>query len=178
MKQYSYIFTKQLGIHAVMYFIGIAIIVALGILPGRNEIIQLDSKIDYAQSQLEEKNSLLSTYHLLSEIKKQPMTLPMPVKKPINKEKMEDVIKALKESAKAAGLKAVSITPDVNTMTKGSQMYVINTRLEGEFPGLRHFLLETAALPYVGNVASISINNEFYSKEQSFDINVEVMLER
>ncbi|MBF0487199.1 MAG: type 4a pilus biogenesis protein PilO [Nitrospirae bacterium] len=145
-------------------------------MPNSNKMLQLDGMINDVQSKIEARDAMLPTYQHVSVIEKQPMMLPMSEKKPVSRDKMEDVIKILKELVSASGLRVISINPDINSIKKDSQVYVIVVKMAGEFNSLRTFLLDTAKLSYVGNVNSIAINNENYSKELSFDIKIEVLV--
>ncbi|MBF0320103.1 MAG: hypothetical protein HQL01_09930 [Nitrospirae bacterium] len=132
-KKYANLFDMQLTAHVVWYIIGFLLILLIGILPDSKKILELDSKINDIRDIIEKKNALIPAYHQLIAIKKQPMALPMPEKKPITGENIESVINTLKESALPCCLKDESMILDITTIKKDSHSYVLVIKMTGEF---------------------------------------------
>jgi len=96
---------------------------------------------------------------------KNPRVLPNPPKTTIPRVESGKFQNTLKTIAEKSGLRIVSSTPDLSTLTNSSPSLLYNTVLKGEFANFRKMLIELGALPYLDKIEEIRIQQNPDSME-------------
>jgi hypothetical protein len=101
---------------------------------------------------------------------KDPRVLPNPPKTTIPRAESGKFQNALKTIAEKSGLRIVSSTPDLSTLTSSSRFLLHNAVLKGEFANFRKMLIELGALPYLDRIEEIRIQQ--YPDSMEFRIKI------
>ena len=96
---------------------------------------------------------------------KDPRVLPNPPKTTIPRAETGKFQNALKTIAEKSGLRTISLTPDLSTLTNSSTSLLYNAVLKGEFANFRKMLIELGALPYLDRIEEIRIQQNPDSME-------------
>jgi hypothetical protein len=101
---------------------------------------------------------------------KNPRVLPNPPKTTISRAEADKFQNAFKTIAEKFGLRIVSSTPDMSTLTSSSQFLLHNAVLKGEFANFRKMLIGLGALPYLDRIEEIRIQQ--YPDAMEFRIKI------
>ena len=149
--------------HTLIYLLvclsGLLIIVFAGIIPNYISLAGLDRKIISVQFQLEEQNNLYPIYQLLKNRSqhKALMVLPFPARNRLSREVINLFPTTFKDIAKKAGMGAISISPDLNSLTDDSKFLIVNAVIRGDFFNFRKLLIGLGEVPYLERVEEIQV---------------------
>jgi Tfp pilus assembly protein PilO len=144
----------------IVTYIGIiALFVLLGIFPLYHYNANLLDKNKELKNQIEDQKELKPVYlNLLKTLNnKDLLILPNPEKKTISREEAGRFQDDIRTIALHAGLKNVSVTPDLSTLAGSSTSLLHNVVLKGEFANFRQILIGLGAVPYLDRIEEISI---------------------
>ncbi|MGD0022274.1 MAG: hypothetical protein ABSC54_08235 [Smithellaceae bacterium] len=121
-------------------------------------------KMEY---QIEAQKELGPIYLILLKTmeNKNARVLPNPPKTTIPRTESVKFQNALKTMAEKSGLRIVSSTPDLSTLTSSSSSLLYNAVLKGEFANFRKMLIELGALTYLDRIEEIRIQQNTDSME-------------
>jgi hypothetical protein len=144
----------------IVTYIGIIVLVVLlGIFPLYHYNSNLIEKNKELKTLIDEQKELRPVYlNLLKTLNnKDLLILPNPERKTILRAeavKFQDDIRAI---AGNAGLKTVSLMPDLSSLTGSSSSLSHNVVLKGEFANFRKMLIGLGAVPYLDKIEEINI---------------------
>jgi len=127
----------------------------------------LESDINKVKADIEEQRVMAPLYKELIEKLKVKTTkrLPFPARAKLPKEQHEQITTIFGDLARKANLEVVSITPDINSLTGGSGLLVVNAALKGDFFNFRNYLIELGNVPYLEHLGEIQIQTMPVGKE-------------
>lgn len=140
--------------------IGIIVFLMLfGIIPLSRYNAAINNDIEKLQLQIKEQKSLRSMYALLNKRteKKDLQILPGPAKNTLPRREANRFQDVFREIAEKSGLKTVSISPDLMTMTDASNFILYTAVIRGEFVDFRKMLLGMGYVSYIEKIEEISI---------------------
>lgn len=148
----------HLGIYAgiIIFFI------LAGIIPLSRYNVSLNTDIKKLQDQIQEQKNLKSTYAMLIKNmeKKDLRILPNPAKTTLPRQEASKFQDVFREVAEKAGLKTVSVSPELSALT-GSSNYLLHTAIvKGEFANFRKMLIGLGYLSYLQKIEEISIQQQ------------------
>ncbi len=145
----------------------IALFILIGIFPLYEYNTYSTNEIKKMEYQIEAQKELGPIYLTLLKTteNKNPRVLPNPPKTTIPRTELGKFQNALKTIAQKSGLRIVSSTPDLSTLTSSSRFLLDNAVLKGEFANFRKLLIELGALPYLNRIEEISIQQNPDSME-------------
>ncbi|MDA8085123.1 MAG: hypothetical protein M0Z75_00300 [Nitrospiraceae bacterium] len=175
-----------------------AVIVFLmaAVVPGSLVLGHLGKKIREVHRELDERSSLLPLYATLGKASNSgPVKIKISGKDParplavIDGEpelaktglKLADLGGALmkiRDISRSSAMRDVNIDPDLNNAAgnagQGAATFAVNVSFKGSFENFRTFLINIYALPYVENIASLSIEKE--ADGRTLDFGAKIML--
>lgn len=139
---------------------GVIIIFILGgIIPLYQYNAGIKNDIKKLQVQIEEQKQLQVAYSSLISFKGKSdlRILPNPARTTLPRQDTLTFQDVFKETAIKAGLKTVSLTPELNTPA-GSSTYLLHSAVvKGEFGNFRKMLIELSKIPYLDKIDEIRI---------------------
>ena len=158
---------RQSLIYLVVCVLGAAAFLAVGILPSRRELANLDRDISRLKAQVEQQK-VLSPLHETLETRArtggQGVEVP-PEKKGLPLDRIDRIPVILGDLAGKCGLQVLVITPDAKSISTDSSLLLVYGTVKGKLPDLRRFLIEVAGLPYVERLEQIRIYEGKNGKE-------------
>ena len=150
-KRTAIIFLSWLG--ALLLF-GTAVI-----LPLQRSTIGLDKEIRDTQYQVKEQKSLRPIYQGLKANSQTKVVsiLPTPEGKKLSRDLVSMVPSTITRIAKRAAMETLSVSPDVNSLTRQSRSLSVQMVIRGEFMSFRKFLIGIGELPYFERFEEIEI---------------------
>ncbi len=133
--------------------------VLTGIIPLSRYNASLNIDIKELQYRIEEQKSLNSTHAMLMKNmeKKDLRILPNHVKTTLPRQEANKFQNDFKEIAEKAGLKTVSVSPELSALT-GSSNYLLHTAIvKGEFANFRKMLIGLGYLSYLEKIEEVSL---------------------
>ena len=130
-----------------------------GIIPLSRYNASINKDIKKLQQQIEEQKSLNSAYAMLMKNmeKKDLRILPNPAKTTLPRQEASKFQDVFREVAEKAGLKTVSVSPELSALT-GSSNYLLHTAVvRGEFINFRKMLIGLGYLSYMEKIEEISL---------------------
>ncbi len=177
--------TRKLAISVM----AVALSVLAGVVPGRIVMGHLDSKIREAHRQLDERASLAPLYESLKKEKTSLYALPGntpsrpcglfldgPSEKTGPKPSgLSDALLKIRAISERSSMRHVDVSPELNGAAAGNAGPVaVNVSFSGKFENFRTFLVDISALPYVKNIAYLSI--ERTQNGRALDFKTKIML--
>jgi hypothetical protein len=114
------------------------------------------------QLRIEEQSSLLPIYQALK-TKGQATSatvLPTPERAKLSRSMVGRVPSTIKGIAGRASMEAVSILPDIASLTSQSDDLLMHAVIRGSFMNFRQFLIGVSALPYLERIETIEIHQD------------------
>jgi hypothetical protein len=129
------------------------------ILPAQKSMIDLERKIKDTQYEVDEQKRLQQIYQSLraNSQTKTAGILPAPERSKLSRESVGMVPSTIRKISKRAAMEALSVSPDVTSLTNQSRSLLIQTVVRGEFMSFRKFLIGIAELPYLERFEEIEI---------------------
>ena len=130
-----------------------------GIIPLSRYNAGLNKDIKKLQSQIEEQKNLNSTYAMLIKNmeKKDSLILPNPAKTTIPRQEASKFQDVFRETAEKAGLKTVSISPELSSLGGSSSNLLHSAIVKGEFINFRKMLINLNNISYLEKIEEIYI---------------------
>ncbi len=169
---FQYVPERSIVYFAVCLF-GLLLLLFGGILPAERSIANLDRKTSDLKRQIEEQNTLLPYYLNLKKVSDgmKQEALPFPVKVPMPKNSVHQIISMLKEEARKAGMEAVSVSADMNAAAGGNATRIpVAMTVKGEFVLFRTFLLGLGAIPSFESIEEMQIQQRSGTLEYTLKI--------
>jgi len=137
----------------------ILLIILVGIFPLYKVKANSADKIKRLENQLVAQKELGPIYLILTKTmeNKKKRVLPNPEIKTISREKAENFPDMFKEITEKSGLRMVSITPDLSSLTGNTSFLVQNAIVRGDFAGFRKLLIELGEVSYVKKIEEVSM---------------------
>jgi hypothetical protein len=132
------------------------------ILPFQGFMNSLEKDGKNIQLRIEEQNNLLPIYQTLK-TKSQATSvtvLPTPERAKLSRSMVGKVPSTIKGIAGRASMEAVSILPDIASLTNQSGELLMHTVIRGNFMNFRQFLIGIGALPYLERIEAIEIHQD------------------
>ncbi len=150
---------SQSMILVVLCSAGILAFLLVIILPAQRLSAEIDRDILALKSRLEEQRVLAPLFTTLFAKAKAPAVseLPRPARTKLNRKEMAEVPQTLRELAAAHRLTVGEITPDINSLGKASNRFLVHLAASGQFLDLRGFLLALGGLPFLEIIEEIEI---------------------
>jgi hypothetical protein len=73
------------------------------------------------------------------------------------KEQHEQITTIFGDLAREARLEVVSMTPDINSLSGGTGLMVVNAALKGDFQNFRNYLIALGNVPSLAHLGEIQI---------------------
>jgi hypothetical protein len=158
---------------SVYYFLlcstGILLFVFLGLYPVQSSLNQQDQDMVKMKARIEEQKVLFPLFQELLLLgkgqKKDSNLLPAPSKAGLSMDQLGNISILFKNMAREGSLQAVSVTPDVKSLTSDSKRISVLLVVKGDFLKLRTFLFELEKLPYMEHIEEIQIEETGGGKE-------------
>jgi hypothetical protein len=150
---------KKVFWHLVICGSIIIFLILVGIIPLSRYRASITNDIKTLHNQIEEQKNINSTYAILIKNmeKKDLRILPNPAKTSLPRQEASKFQDVFREIAGKAGLKTVSVSPEMNTLA-GSSNYLMHTVIvKGEFSDFRKMLVGLGYLSYLEKIEEISI---------------------
>lgn len=137
----------------------IILFIIAGIIPLSRYNAVINKDIKKLQSQIEEQKNLKSIYAILikNTEKKDLRILPNPVKRTLPRQEASKFQDIFRETAENSGLKTVSVSPELSTLTVPSSHLLHTAIVRGEFVNFRKMLLNLGDIPYLEKIEEINI---------------------
>jgi len=121
-------------------------------------LIKMDMEIKKLQIQREKQQLLHPFYQrLLKKLQIEHKTLPYPSKSKFPRDKTDKISSFFSEILQKTNLETISIIPDVKSIANGSDLFLVNLEVKGNFFDFRTFLIELGGNPYVQHIEEIKI---------------------
>jgi hypothetical protein len=141
--------------------VGAFVILIFGLIGFYNyrSLNDLDRDIRAIKADIEEQRVMAPMYKeqiekIQIKTKKQ---LPYPARVKLPKEQQEQITNIFGDLAREARLEVVSITPDINSLSSGTGLMVVNAALKGDFHNFRNYLIALGNVPYLEHFGEIQI---------------------
>jgi regulator of protease activity HflC (stomatin/prohibitin superfamily) len=153
---------QQSVIYIGVCLVGILIFVFWGIIPAGRSLVELDTRIDNARSQLEGQKTLLPLFLSLQgrSQKKESQILPLPEQGKLPQARIDTLPVTFSTAAKVSRMTLVSALPNLNALTGDAQFLSVDAVLRGNFIQFRKFLVQIGGLPYVHHIEEITIQGK------------------
>jgi hypothetical protein len=158
---------------SIYYFIlcttGILLFILIGLYPLQSSLNQQDRDLAKTKARIEEQRLLFPLYQdllLLGKGQKIDSNfLAASSKAGLSLDQLANISILFKTIAQEGGLEAVSVTPDVKSLTNNSKSISVLLIVRGDFLKLRRFLFELEKLPYMEHIEEIQIQEAVGGKE-------------
>jgi hypothetical protein len=158
---------------SVYYFLlcstGILLFVFLGLYPVQSSLNHQDQDMAKMKARIEEQKVLYPLYQELLLLgkgqKKDSNLLPASSKAGLSMDQLGNISILFKNMAQESSLQAVSVTPDVKSLTTNSKNISVLLVVKGDFLKLRRFLFELERLPCMEHIEEIQIEEAGGGKE-------------
>ena len=139
----------------------------LWINPALKSMDGYESRIEDLRFKIEKQNKLLPLYQQLASRKKAklPQELIVSARTTLPKSQIDTILSVIREHAVAAGLKMVTVKPDLEALQENPGLISADAVIRGPFPSLRDFLYRVAKIPYLTTVEEIQVKNGDEEKE-------------
>lgn len=148
------------------------------VIPGRMDIVRLDRRIQAARLKLNEKNSLMPLYETLKAASlKNPVDsafLAAPARRRLKQAGLAKALLQIRAVGAQSGMKAVTVNLDLKNAFGDAKSVAVFVSCQGGFANFRTFLLNMCALPYVKDIAHISIKGT--PGRSVLDLNTKIMV--
>jgi hypothetical protein len=154
---------------------GVLVFVLVGIIPMQRSLSGLDEDIKQSQFKIEEQRNLLPLYASLKkslERKDKGTVLPFPKKAGLPKEQIGRIPVAFRDVARRANMNVVSISPELNSLSVGSQTMLVNMIVKGNFLGLRKLLVGLGSIAFVDYIEEIHVKSGLNSMEVDMKVRI------
>lgn len=147
-----------------------------GIIPLSRYNASLNNDIKKIKLQIEEQRNLNSMYTMLTKNmgKKHLQILPNPARTALARQEASKFQDVFREIAKKSGLKIVSISPELSTLTTSSRFLLHTAVVRGDFVDFRKMLIGLGYLPYLEKIEEISIQQ--YPDALEFEMKISIAL--
>lgn len=154
----------------IMFFI------IAGIIPLSRYNASVNKDIKKLKFQIEEQKNLNSMYAMLTKNMggKHLRILPNPAKTTLARQEASKFLDAFREIAQKSGLKTVSISPELSTLTASSRFLLHTAIVKGDFVDFRKMLIGLGYLPYLEKIEEISIQQ--YPDALEFEMKISIAL--
>lgn len=138
---------------------GLVIFIFLGLVPSHRNLAELESKIGEANLRIEEQKTLAPIYLTFKQKarKSDSRALPFPAKTEPAQEQTEQLMGRIKDVAVKANLGAVSITPNLSSLSGNLRSLDLELTASGDFFSFRKFLAALGGVNFVEHVEEIQI---------------------
>jgi hypothetical protein len=158
---------------SVYYFLlcatGILLFIFIGLYPLQSSLNQQDRDLAKIKARVEEQKVLYPLYQEMLLLgkgqKKDSNFLPVSSKAGLSLDQLANISILFKNIAQEGSLEAVSVTPDVKSLTNNSKSISVLLIVRGDFLKLRRFLFELEKLPYMEHIEEIQIQEAVGGKE-------------
>jgi hypothetical protein len=135
------------------------ILILVVILPVQRSMIGLDREINDTRHEVEKQKNLHQLYQTLktNSQSKTVSSLPRPESIKLSRDLVTMAPSTVRRIAVRAAMEAISVTPDVNSLTNQSRSLHLQTVVRGEFMSFRKFLIGIGELPYLERFEEIEI---------------------
>lgn len=154
----------------------VVIFIVAGIIPLSRYNASVSNDIKKLKFQIEEQKNLNSMYAMLTKNlgKKHIRILPNPAKTTLARQEASKFQDVFREIAQKSGLKTVSISPELNTLTASSRFLLHTAIVKGDFVDFRKMLIGLGYLPYLEKIEEISIQQ--YPDALEFEMKISIAL--
>jgi len=139
---------------------GVALIIAIGLIPMGYAISSLDQKEKGLVSKVEEQEQLMPVYLTMQRKiaeRKVPTTLPMPARTRLSKDQVDQVPVTIRGLARASQLEVMSINPELGALGGDAKMAPVLVIVRGGMPQFRNFMTALGGLSYVERFDAIEV---------------------
>jgi hypothetical protein len=158
---------------SVYYFLmcatGILLFIFIGLYPQQSSLNQQDQDMAKIKARIEEQKVLFPLYQELLLLgkgqKRDSKLLPPSSKAGLSMDQLANISILFKNIAHEGSLEAVSVTPDVKSLTNDSKSISVSILVRGDFLKLQRFLFELEKLPYMEHIEEIQIQEAVGGKE-------------
>lgn len=156
----------------VICIVGIAILVAVGIVPAERKLKEMDRKIATLQYQVEEQKLLFPFFvQLLQRSReKAPPLLPSPEQEKMPRGDTTPLTTQFREIAAKNGIAVERLRPEVESLLDRSGRVKMLAGLYGGFHDLRNFLIQVGEVPYLDQIEYIRV--EGAKEDQALQVNL------
>jgi|WetSurMetagenome_2_1015567.scaffolds.fasta_scaffold04258_2 hypothetical protein len=155
--------------YLLMCSVGILLFILIGLFPLQSSLNEQDEDMAKMKARIEEQKVLFPLYKellLLEKTQKRGLNaLPASGKTGLSMDQLGNVSYLLKKIAQEGSLEAVSVNPDVKSLTNNSKSISVLLVVRGDFLKLRRFLFELEKLPYLEHIEEIQIQEAAEGKE-------------
>lgn len=156
----------------IVYFLicasAIVAFILIVLYPSQRSLRALENEMTDIVFQVKEQKRLSPLYETLVEEMqiKESDVLPAPIEGTLSIDKIEEISVVFDEMTKMCNLKAVSIIPDVNSLTRSAKKsLLVNLFVKGGFFDFRCFLIELGKIAYLEHIEEIHIKRGVGGKE-------------
>jgi hypothetical protein len=149
--------------------VGVFVILVFGLIGFYNyrSLNDLDRDIKAIKADIEEQRVMAPLYKeqiekIQIKTKKQ---LPFPARVKLPKEQHEQITTIFADLAREARLEVVSIAPDINSLSGGTGLMLVNAALKGDLYNFRNYLIALGNVPYLEQLGEIQIQTTPGGKE-------------
>ncbi len=155
---------------------GIILVIVLGIVSFHRYNSNKAQGVQKLQNQIDEQKGLGPVYlFMIKELqKKQVYSLPNPGKLRLSRQESDRFQDIVRQVAAKSGLMALTVLPDVKTISGANQNLLFNTTLKGELPNFRKFIIELGTIPYIDQIEEVNIKQ--YSDSMEYKLKIRVAL--
>lgn len=139
--------------------LAVVLVLAGLIWPAASRVGQLDRDIADMRARLDEQKILRPLFDSLKTLVKDVDVagLPPVQAQKLPQEQVATVSGLFEESARRSGARIFSVTPDPDSLARGSKHLSVRAVVQGEVDAFRLFLLEVGRLPYLDQVGGVVI---------------------
>ncbi len=149
---------KQSLMYLLVCSVVLLAFVLLLIMPSQKSLVNLDLEVNNLKVKIEEQKVLFPAYQdLLAKLQKdESRLLPDPKPEALDRSRMKEVSSIFRDLARKKKLELDAI-PDVNTISKDSNLLLVNATLQGNIYDFRRFLIELGNIPYLSHIEEIQV---------------------
>ncbi len=153
---------------------GALIFVFGGIVPAYWNHVHLAQKISEARRLIEENEALRPVFGSLQNARGNVSSiLTVPARAAMQRSELERVNASFRDIAGRAGMKVVSIVPDL-VSGEDTRLLAVNLSLRGNFEDFRNVLKSVGELPYVDHIEEFAVRRAGNSR--ALDVTMQIML--
>ncbi len=154
---------KQTGMRLLIGAGLLLVFAAATIYPVLSDIGKTNMAIALAKVDIERQEMLHPVYEEIQDVVRTPLPdgLPMPKAETLSEAGIAGVEPLLDQAAQRADFTAREIAPDPSSLVEDARYLLVNASFQGEMAGLRTFMIELGAIPFLTHVEQMRIEESF-----------------
>jgi len=157
---------KDSLIYLTFCLFGILLFLFLGILPSSRKVADLERDITEIKARIEEQKTLFPLYRELKKKgKRTAFALPLPAKKELPKEKIENFTAEVKKLALREKIEITTIAPSLQTLSTAYKTVSLELTARGDYLPLRNFLIALGGIPYLLHIEELELTQQSQAME-------------